>query len=85
MNATWVLPKGANGRLLVYAGNPFVGRPNPVKLAPPAGALASATGGGKLVVSTTALPAGDYAAFFSASSTMRSSLGSVTSLRTTCP
>ena len=86
MSATWALPRNASGRLLVYSGNPFAGRPNPVKLAPPLGALASITGIGKaLAVSTAITPAGDYTVYFSASSTIRSSQGSVTSLRTACP
>ena len=53
----------------------------PGELAPPAGALASTSGVGKsLAVSTGVTPAGDYTVYFSASSAIQSSQGTVTSV-----
>ena len=58
VGTTWALPAGASGKLQLYAGNPLLGHPDPVKLAPPSRALASATGTGAGLVLTVPEPTG---------------------------
>jgi len=84
LSAFWDRPASLQGTLAIYAGNPFAGRTNPVKLSPPANALAQDSGR-KLsfgAATSTAQPAGQYTVyFFSSSSATASSLGSVTYMK----
>jgi hypothetical protein len=84
VSATWTSPP-KSGRLAIYAGNPFSGRPDPVKLAPPSGALRSVAVSGRNVSLTTAVvPAGTYTAYFYAKSAIGARQGTVTVMRTSC-
>jgi hypothetical protein len=84
VGAGWTSPP-RSGRLAIYAGNPFSGRPNPVKLAPPSGALASVKVAGRTVaVATGIVSAGTYTAYFYAGAATGATAGSVTSMRTSC-
>ena len=82
VSATWKTPKTIQGTLAIYAGNPFAGKPDPVKLGPPAGALATAKGKkNSFSVTTTAQPAGVYTVYFHAAGTVANSNGTVTFMK----
>jgi hypothetical protein len=84
VQATWTSPP-KSGRLAIYAGNPFSGRPDPVKLAPPSGALKSVAVSGRNVTATTGIvPAGTYTVYFYAKAAVGARQGSVTVMRTSC-
>jgi len=77
--ADWQLPSRIQATLAIYAGNPFSGGPDPVKLSPPAGALATASGRGTALTTTTAaMPPGSYTVYFYASGSLAASSGTVT-------
>jgi hypothetical protein len=80
--ATWTLPKAVQATLAVYAGNPFVGRADPVRLSPPAGALAArAAKASSFAITTSAQPAGVYTVYFYVGANVGSSSGTVTAVR----
>ena len=63
-----------SGSVSIYAGRPFAGFANPSKVAPPAGALARASGSGKtLQVQATATASGWYSVYVYAASATPSS------------
>jgi subtilisin family serine protease len=79
IHATWTLPGNVQATLAIYAGNPFVGTPDPVKMSPPTGSLASASGRVTELAATTApMPSGQYTVYFYASGALGASAGSVT-------
>jgi subtilisin family serine protease len=79
LQASWTMPAKVQATLAIYAGNPFIGMSDPVKLAPPSGALASASGRVTELAATTAtMPPGQYTVFFFASASLGASSGSVT-------
>ena len=83
ISATWTSPiKLLSGTLAIYAGNPFAGRPNPVKLSAPAGALAATTGKkSSFAVSIAGRPAGAYTVYFFSGSAAVASVGTVTYMK----
>jgi hypothetical protein len=86
VSAAWPLPRNASGRLAIYAGRPFAGRTNPVKLAPPGGALAAGSGTGTRVSAASGtVAAGQYTVYFYGSTAVAATLGSITGRTSTCP
>jgi len=82
INATWTTPTNAKGTLAIYAGNPFAGKVDPVKLSPPAGALATNTGNKTSFAATTASqPAGTYTVYFFTNTSEGASTGTVTYMK----
>jgi manganese oxidase len=82
LTATWSTPARAMGTLSIYAGNPFAGKADPVKLSPPAGALATDKGN-KSSFATTIVgqPAGIYTVYFFDGGALAASSGSVTFMK----
>jgi hypothetical protein len=84
VRATWSSPPKA-GTLAIYAGNPFAGRTDPVRLSPPSGPLATVKVTGRTVgVATGVVPAGTYTAYFYAGGAVGTRQGSITTMRTSC-
>jgi hypothetical protein len=85
INATWTTPTKVNGTLAIYAGNPFSGKTDPVKLSPPKkGALAastSSTNGSFSVATVAQQPAGTYTVYFFAGSGEPASSGTVSYMK----
>ena len=85
VSATWSAAKGTQLRLALYAGNPFAGKADPVKLQPPSGALASASSSGAaLGVSVSGRRAGTYTAYLYAPSGRLASAGTTRGLQLAC-
>ena len=86
VSAGWSAAARTSLRVVLYAGNPFAGKADPLKANPPAGALATMTSTGAAVsVSVARAGAGTYTALFYAPNGRAKSVGSVTGLRGTCP
>jgi len=82
ISATWTTPSPVQGTLLLYAGNPFSGLPNPVKLSPPSGALVSIKANrASFSVATGSQPAGLYTVYFFSGKAAPASAGTVTYMK----
>jgi hypothetical protein len=82
LSATWTTPSSIPGTLSIYAGTPFSGQPNPVKLSPPAGALASIKATrASFSVTTGTQPAGTYTVYFFSSKAAPAGDGTVTYMK----
>jgi hypothetical protein len=82
VGATWISSL-VQGTLAIYAGNPFAGKTDPVKLSPPAGALVMFSGKQTSFKVTTASsqPAGVYTAYFFAGAADPASSGTVSYMK----
>jgi hypothetical protein len=82
VSATWTNSSRLQGTLAIYAGNPFVGSTDPVKLSPPPGPLVLDKGN-KASYSATIVgqPAGLYTAYFFSGSAAPASTGTVAYLK----
>jgi hypothetical protein len=80
--ASWTTPARVSGTLAVYAGNPFAGRTDPVKLSPPAGALTTDKGN-KTSYATAIVgqPAGTYTIYFFSGSAAAASTGTASVMK----
>lgn len=80
--ATWATSGRISGTLSIYAGNPFSGLADPVKVSPPSGALTTDKGN-KSSFSTAIVgqPAGLYTAYFFTGSATAASSGTVTAMK----
>ena len=82
LSATWTTPSSIPGTLAIYAGTPFSGQPNPVKLSPPTGALASIKATrASFSVTTGTQPAGTYTVYFFSSKAAPAGDGTVTYMK----
>jgi hypothetical protein len=82
VGATWISSL-VQGTLAIYAGNPFAGKTDPVKLSPPAGALVTFSGKQTSFIVTTpsSQPAGVYTAYFFAGAADPASSGTVSYMK----
>ncbi len=82
ITATWNTPRKVTGKLLIYAGNPFVGKPDPTKTSPPSGALVTNSGTrNNFTLTTSSLPAGQYTVYFFTNTALAASNGQVTYMK----
>jgi hypothetical protein len=82
LNATWTTPSSIPGTLAIYAGTPFSGQPNPVKLSPPTPTLASIKATrASFSVTTGTQPAGTYTVYFFSSKAAPAGDGTVTYMK----
>lgn len=80
--ATWATSAKVSGTLSIYAGNPFAGLADPVKLSPPAGALTSDKGNkASYAVAIVGRPAGLYTVYVFTGSATPASTATVTAMR----
>jgi hypothetical protein len=79
---TWTRSASQAGQLLIYAGNPFAGRADPVKLSPPAGFLTRDRGTKTSYAAAIVLqPAGVYTFYFFSSAAAPASVGTASSMQ----
>ncbi|MEI7743554.1 MAG: IPT/TIG domain-containing protein [Chloroflexota bacterium] len=79
---TWATASRIAGTLSIYAGNPFAGQADPVKLSPPGGALTSTKGNASsFSTAIVGRPAGLYTIYFFAGSAVAASSGTVTAMK----
>ena len=82
VSASWTTPARVKGTLSIYAGTPFAGRSDPVKLSPPAGALVTNSGQKTTFAATiVGQSAGTYTAYFFASGAVAASSASISYLK----
>jgi hypothetical protein len=80
--STWSLPAKVQGTLAIYAGNPFVGLTDPVKLSPPSGALTTDKGNkASFAAGVVGQPAGVYTVYFFTGSATAASSGTATAMK----
>jgi hypothetical protein len=82
LSATWTTPSSIPGTLSIYAGTPFSGQPNPVKLSPPTPTLASVKATrASFSVTTGTQPVGTYTVYFFSSKAAPAGDGTVTYMK----